>query len=84
MPLLRAHLDTSHFDSACLLLLEYVDYLDRECRSLGDVSGLLPWQLMSRVVAGLTATTDIDRIKYLKKYVSRFDTVLALCVYRAI
>lgn len=34
-----------------------------------DVSGLLPWQLASRVLAGLKAHQDIDRLNDLKRFV---------------
>lgn len=39
-----------------------------------DVSGLLPWQLASRVLAGLNAREDIDRLNDLKRFVLHVQT----------
>lgn len=81
--LATAYMDHARFDHACEILVDYIELLDtdmdvaatagqaREGDALvyTDISGMLSWQLVSRVIAGLKAMPDTARADTLRQYV---------------
>jgi hypothetical protein len=81
--LATAYLDHARFDHACEVVMEYVAVLDTDMdvaaavgqavegdqRVYADITGLVSWQLVARIVAGLRLMPDTARAQALRQYV---------------